>query len=356
MIDRDGDGEVSRDEVRSGFLKKRRELAEKSGKGGNFELDDELLACSKDADILFDKADVNGDGELSKKEFELYMKRHTKHSDHTIRDLFNMMDTDHDGYVTKDEVRRTFLRQKQQKKNGGKSPSDLENGGKLSMGDLLGLEDDEMHELPDDVYSMFFLSDVCSQPFWYGILIFILKQALIMIIAVDLYTNKTFPSSDEVPTLVRATQFLLLPVNCAVQEELVTTFFIYSNLKWSETILELNKGATKWKYHGGNVARLMDGLSFLFINTTLLLQATDILSMFLNFAALQFLQTIDNIALHLARDGYLMESLETCAGDVLLMKLPRNHNNKLQLLDSILLFTTFAILMAAWLTMSFMNF
>jgi hypothetical protein len=37
---------------------------------------------------------------------------------------------------------------------------------------------------------------------------------------------------------------------------------------------------------------------FLYINTYLMLMATNLLSIFLNFAALMFLQTIDNIALH----------------------------------------------------------
>jgi len=52
-------------------------------------------------------------------------------------------------------------------------------------------------------------------------------------------------------------------------------------------------------------------------------------------AALEFLSDIDNVALALARDGYLSESLEEVAGDVSLMKLPRNHNDTLQVLDSV---------------------
>ncbi|EED91900.1 predicted protein [Thalassiosira pseudonana CCMP1335] len=312
-------------------------------------LDDQLLACSRDADMLFDKADVSGDGEISKREFEIYMKRHTKHPDSTIRDLFYMLDIDHDGYITRDEVRRVFLRQKLQNRKDRRSNSDMEAGGKMSMADLLGLDDDEMHELPDDVYSMLFLSEDWSQAFWYAISIFGLKLSLLIIIAIDLYTNKSFPPNEDVPRGVKAAQFLLLPVAVAIEEELITTFFIYSNLKWSETILELNCGAELWKYHVSNLARFLDGLMFLIVNITLLLQADDILSMFLNFAALCFVQTIDNLALHLARKGYLTEPLETVAGDVLLMKLPRNHNSKLQLLDSAMLVSTFAVLVVAWM-------
>ena len=349
MIDRDGDGQVSKEEVRGEFLRKRRENAQKNGGSVNSMVaDDMLLRAAKDADELFDKADVSGDGEISLREFELYMKRHTKHSDLAIAELFSMMDADHDGYITREEVRRVFLKQKQQKKKGG---GGFELGGQTSMADLLGMNHDDMCELTDDVYSMFFLADSFSQSFWYALFIFMLKQSLIMIIAYDLYTTKVFPESSQVSSLVRTTQLLLMPVNFALQEELVTTFFIYGNLKWHRAIMELNSGATEGKYHLGNLFRCLDGLSFLFINTTLVLQATDILSMFLNFAALQFLQSIDNVALDLAKNGYLTDSLEEVANSVALMKLPRNNNEKLQVLDSTLMLITFLILVLAWLMM-----
>ncbi|EJK46789.1 hypothetical protein THAOC_34526 [Thalassiosira oceanica] len=195
------------------------------------------------------------------------------------------------------------------------------------------LEDDDMAEIEDDVYNMFFLSDSFSAAFWYALMVWGLKLGLIIIIALDIYKNMKVNA--DVPTIVRAAQFLLLPVNVAIQQELITTFFIYANLKWGKQILELNPGATKGKYHFANAMRFIDGLAFLFINTALLLQATEVLSAFLNFAALQFLSDIDNVALSLARDGYLSGSLEEVAGNVSLTKLPRNHNGTLQVLDSV---------------------
>ena len=87
---------------------------------------------------------------------------------------------------------------------------------------------------------------------------------------------------------------------------------------------------------------------FTFCDDRPILQATQVLGAFLNFAALGFLSSVDNQALHLARDGYLGDSLETVAGDVLLMKLPKNHNSKMQMMDTILLAVTFLITLAAW--------
>ena len=98
--------------------------------------------------------------------------------------------------------------------------------------DILGLETDDMAELEDDVYNMFFLADTCSQGFWFAIIVWILKLSLILIIALDLFDTGDFPDqSTEVSGLVKTTQFLLMPVNVAVQEELITTFYLYANLR-----------------------------------------------------------------------------------------------------------------------------
>lgn len=242
MIDVDGNGDISRDEVRNAFLSKRRNMQGGGSQSGTVKsLEDEMLAVSRDADALFDKADVDKNGTLTKAEFELFMKRHTDHTTTAIEELFDSMDENHDGFITREEVRKAYL----DKKVGI-------GGGKLTLMDLLGLEDEDVEELEDDVYSMFFLADLCGHSYWFAILVWFLKLGLIFIIAIDLYTTGVFPDSSEVPALVKTTQFLLLPVNVAVQEELITTFFIYANLKWSREILDLSPGASKVRFwtHG----------------------------------------------------------------------------------------------------------
>lgn len=341
QIDVDGNGDITRDEVRTAFLKKKRE-ADGGTVGDN---DMAMLKVSRDADKFFDQADVDGNGTLTKNEFVAYMKRKTDHSEKAIFDLFMMMDVDHDGFITKEEVRKVYMNERDQHIKKGE-------GGGETLALLLGLEDEDMEKLEEDVYNMFFLAQVGSQAYWFSLSVWMLKLAFIYIIAYDLFTNQSWPGPDN-STIARVTQFLLLPVNVAVQEELVVTFFIYANLKWDKVILEVSPHATSGKYHMANMMRFIDGLSFLFINTTLLLQGTQILSMFLNFAALQFLQTIDNIALQLAADGYLSDKLEDVADNVGIMKLPRNSNECLQVLDSVFMLLTFLLLVIAWALVAF---
>ena len=106
MIDIDGNGDITRDEVRNAFLQKRRELQGGSLSDSKRGFEDEMLAVSRDADELFDKADVDRNGTLTKNEFELFMKRHTQHSDAAIHQLFDSMDADRDGFITE----RKFVR------------------------------------------------------------------------------------------------------------------------------------------------------------------------------------------------------------------------------------------------------
>jgi len=343
VIDVDQNGDITRDEARNAFLKKRKDLrgGEISDKAKSYE--EELLEVSRDADALFDKADFDKNGALSITEFELYMKRNTKHSEAAIQQLFHTMDADKNGFITREEVRSAYVDRK------------TASGEKKSLMDILGLDDDDMADVEDDVYNMFFLASYWDNSFWFAIGVFVLKEALIIIIAIDLFINLTFPDPDDVKGSVQLTQLLLLPVNISVQEELITTFFIYANLKWSPQILELHPGATAGKFHVANLMRFLDGFAFLFINTVLLLQAVEVLTAFLNFAALQFLSSIDNVALHLARDGYLTESLERVAGDVLLMKLPKNHNGGTQILDSLMLVVLCAAQLAVWIWFQFVR-
>eukprot|EP00584_Thalassiosira_punctigera_P017993 CAMPEP_0172569920 /NCGR_PEP_ID=MMETSP1067-20121228/125524_1 /TAXON_ID=265564 ORGANISM="Thalassiosira punctigera, Strain Tpunct2005C2" /NCGR_SAMPLE_ID=MMETSP1067 /ASSEMBLY_ACC=CAM_ASM_000444 /LENGTH=573 /DNA_ID=CAMNT_0013361873 /DNA_START=38 /DNA_END=1756 /DNA_ORIENTATION=- len=335
MIDVDHNGTITREEVRQAYLRQRRGKKGCEVSQDAIPLEDELLAVSRDADAMFKQADFDGDGQISIREFELYMRRHTKHSLFAIRKIFSEMDTDQNGCVTRHEVRKVYMAQRR----GGK---------KKSLMDILGLDDDDMRDIEDDVYSMFFLSDYGSPSFWFALCVFVLKLSLVIIVALDLFKTGIFPESSDISMEVKLTQFLLLPVNVSVQEELIATFFIYANLKWSIHILELNPGASKRKYHVANFIRFLDGLTFLFVNTVLLLQATDVLGALMNFTALEFLSSIDNVALFLARDGYLSENLEAVAGDVLLMKLPKNHDEKLQLMDSVMFIVMFLVQLVAW--------
>jgi len=222
---------------------------------------------------------------------------------------------------------------------------------------LQNTPEEELYDLTLDVYNMFFLSDICSQAFIYSFATLFVKMSLYILIMFDLGYNKEFPFDKalEVSNLVIIAQVFLIPVAIVTQEELITSFFIFSKLKYSPEIKQRHPGARKWKYVVAHTARLFDGLMFLFINiAVMLLQQNDVLGLFLNFAALMFLQEIDNIALKkVCLDGYWTRSLQESAQDVVDMKFTIRHHYNHSCLQTGFIVVVWTLLMFIWANVHF---
>jgi hypothetical protein len=209
----------------------------------------------------------------------------------------------------------------------------------------LAEEEDDLVSIPNDVYNMFFLANVGGQGFYYAAYIMVLKMTLYTLLALDAIGE---PLPDEVETRILAAQFLMLPVAVAMQEDLISTYFLIANIKFCPSILKDNPGASYMKFNAANLCRGIDGVYSLVVNFIILMKAESVLSLFLNFAALQFLQRVDNSALDLAADGYLTNALEEAASCVVAAKLPRKNTKWLLVMDSFLFVATTVILIGAW--------
>jgi len=217
-------------------------------------------------------------------------------------------------------------------------------------------DDDVLVPISHDVYNMFFVSKCFGSSFFYTFYVFFLKMALYTFLAkdaVELYgTIGSQEQASTAPTVVAA-QFLMLPVAVAMQADLISTYHLIANIKYSKHVLDKHPYAVKWKFNFASFLRGVDGLYSLLINFVILMKATDVLTLFLNFAALQFLQQIDDIALTLAANGYLSDGLEEVAQDVMKTRLPKKHNVFFRALDSALFLMTLTILIIAWGVLSF---
>jgi hypothetical protein len=206
------------------------------------------------------------------------------------------------------------------------------------------LERRDFVSINNDVYNLFFLSDVFGQGYWFGLYVFTLKTALYCFFAIDVASTER-PSWPDVDKLVLASQFLMLPIAVAMQDDLMTSFFQISNIKWDDSILVQHPGATYPKYKFSFFCRFTDGLFSLAINFLVLLSAASVPELFLNFAALQFLQSIDNIALDMAAQGFLSNRLEQDAVAVQRAELPkRREDHPMKTLDTVFFCVTVALL------------
>jgi hypothetical protein len=202
----------------------------------------------------------------------------------------------------------------------------------------------------DDVYSMLFLSSYGGPAFWYAGYVTFLKMALYTFLMIDAVDQ---PIPTDVDRKVLAAQFLMLPIAVAIQEDLTAFFFTVANVHYSHEIQGAFPDATCSKFYLANAFRGFDGCFSLAVNVVILLKANSVLALFLNFAALQFLQTIDNIALHLCLDGYLFDRLEQIAHQVMQVRLPRRVDSSHNTLDSLFFFLSFMGILVAWVVFHF---
>lgn len=177
----------------------------------------------------------------------------------------------------------------------------------------------------------------------------LLKLILFSFLALDLY-EQSGGEFDEKEPLIRATQFFLIPVAIAMQEDLIHCYTRISNIRYDPAILETSPSATEAKFALSFLLRFIDGLYSLMINFVLLLITDEVLSLFLNFAALGFLQSIDDVAFHLAANGYLGDRLEDICTLVKNNSLPRRVGDCFtNSLDSILFLTTYVVMLAIFI-------
>eukprot|EP00588_Corethron_pennatum_P009589 CAMPEP_0194271384 /NCGR_PEP_ID=MMETSP0169-20130528/5172_1 /TAXON_ID=218684 /ORGANISM="Corethron pennatum, Strain L29A3" /LENGTH=247 /DNA_ID=CAMNT_0039013713 /DNA_START=14 /DNA_END=757 /DNA_ORIENTATION=- len=119
-LDTNKDGVVSGAEFRDGMVTFA-PLRSAPGLGNyNAEFVTEIHA---DADTLFRSIDEDGDGEITKIEMRSHLSRVTGYSDRAIDNIFGMLDADKDGTVSKEEVRDAFVRYSAFRQAVGEGPN-----------------------------------------------------------------------------------------------------------------------------------------------------------------------------------------------------------------------------------------
>ena len=95
--------------------------------------------------------------------------------------------------------------------------------------------EDERFDLGEDVYSLIFVSPICSASFWFSMYMIILKMLLFTFLALDLH-DRSNGRFDQKNFLIRCTQFFLLPVAVALQEDLIHVYTRIANIRYDPEI------------------------------------------------------------------------------------------------------------------------
>ena len=230
----------------------------------------------------------------------------------------------------------------------------LKGSGKRGKGD----DDDERHELYDDVYSMLFLAPANGRVVLFSIFTYLLKTLLFTFVAIDLFSDGYEGNQLNIPSgispAVRGAQFFMVLVLVAMQEDLISSLAL-ANVRYDPAITKQYPGATQRKWILASILRLFDGIYALGINFCILIQASDVLGMFLNFAALHFLGSVDNVAFHLALDGYLGDHVEGIAKAATETTLPMTQEGIWRSFDTLGFLVVYLACLIAWCVLTVMQ-
>jgi len=208
---------------------------------------------------------------------------------------------------------------------------------------MLSYKQQGSFDLPEDVYSFITVAPVCSAPFLFACAVIGIKY---VVYATLLTKIGKFINGEEIISI--AVKFFLIPVTVAMQEDLMAVYTGLANARYDPKVLEISEAATKAKFSLAYTLQLIDGILSLTVNFLKMFTTSDILEVFLNFAALHFLQDIDDVFYALVEKGFFGDDMEHMAMVCKQISWPRRTGSTrfskfLTKLDSILFGTTFVI-------------
>jgi hypothetical protein len=177
-------------------------------------------------------------------------------------------------------------------------------------------------DLTEDVYALISVCPVFSAPFFTALLVIATKLTVYIILADGIEIHQRVYSDRIATTAVKG---LLIPVSVAMQEDLMDTYYFFANAIYDEDIMKISPSATKSKMYISYVMRLFDGLLSLYVNFAVMLTTPSTLAVFLNFAALQFLQSIDDVFYELIEKGFVGDTMEHWCIKCSEIKIKRRH-------------------------------
>jgi hypothetical protein len=224
-------------------------------------------------------------------------------------------------------------------------------------------EEDYYKALPEDTFSLMILGEPFSKQWIYGMIAFGLQTSLLFVIAAEFYVSSKESTPLNVPYKVDPAvlfgQILALLLSLLTQVDLIlaiSTFMLLGYKKkenWTSLIkAPLSSTFSTW------VLRIAFPVSceffegFLVLATTfcIVVQSDSILELFKNFAAMQLVSHIDNVAFWLALNGYIGFDLMVKAKQTRRIKV---HEDTIQLscgipLRTLVILVLMLIMCAGW--------
>lgn len=184
----------------------------------------------------------------------------------------------------------------------------------------------------ESTYTLLYMCSYTSQGFWFGIFTTIIERLTMTLTlwnVMDLSdTNNPLQLPAEVDMVVTIAQALAIFLAVGYQSDLIQAGIKIQNGYYPE-ILEVHKGADYSSWVLSCWAQLFSGFLLLATIFVLTMQAKDVASIMLNFAALHFMADIDDTAFRLAKQGFVTNAVQKDACSVVDIKVPKKHRQNI---------------------------
>uniref|UniRef100_A0A7S4INK8 EGF-like domain-containing protein n=1 Tax=Odontella aurita TaxID=265563 RepID=A0A7S4INK8_9STRA len=168
-----------------------------------------------------------------------------------------------------------------------------------------------------------------SMSFFFAIGVFIFQMLILALILADIVdqSNDTNPLNipSGVTTVVRISQFLAVLIAVATQDDLITAINTLHTGYDGGLVQRRGIGGFRWQWILSVFCRFAEGAVCLTVTFILIMASDDVVGLFLDFLAVTFVSTLDDIAFALARDGYFSKRLRKETGEVLRVRIPKSH-------------------------------
>jgi hypothetical protein len=155
-------------------------------------------------------------------------------------------------------------------------------------------------DLMDDIYSMIYMAPSCSAAFWFAFFVFAFQMAVITLNLTHLIDPANTFNPLQIPpglvTEVRIAQCLALFLSVAMQQDIITSLIFLHN-GYNDEVLDTILTASFQKWLLSALCQFLASSSLLVALFILMMQSTEVIHLFLNFAALHFVSEIDNVGL-----------------------------------------------------------
>jgi hypothetical protein len=200
---------------------------------------------------------------------------------------------------------------------------------KMAVTDISPEDNIGLCDLQEDVFTLFFLSEPRSKPFLYSVCVIALQYTIYGLLLYSLLEDDD-PYRDKdnflkipafVDIYVRVSQFIALLIAVVTQEDVMYTIELIT-VGYDPAILASHPSATRAYWLASCVLRFLEGTVGVVLAFVFIVQSSTVFDIFLNFAAVEFVSNLDNLAFSLAATGMIGRAAQDAAHDAKEIKLP----------------------------------